>query len=456
MFSINTKFKTMNAFDLYRHLLVVVIIACISACSSSNEVEPGPASTRQEKWKADLAYFEDIYLTRSRTFPQDSLLPCKKVLRHLKANQETLTDPEIILGLSKCVAMANNGHTTIHLSRMATIPLRFYWFKDGLHIIKSDTASSIYLGSKLLAINGMPVDKVYKKLAPYLSGIPSFKKFTATHYLSSPEILSGIGLSKPNQMELRLLKGADTLSTTFTTKEMSNPTYAYESWSDLYPDWNTKDEWAYTLAKNKVLPLYLEHMDKGVFYHFLEEEQLAYFSINAMWYKEPDFKGKIGSFLKELKGKRDFDVVLDLRYYTGGNYLIPTELASQPPKIINDDQKIYLITSPMTFSAGLVTAARTKYFAKDKLVIVGEEVGDRLKFWAEGDYYKTPHFEIQIQDSKFEHDWEDNTFTFGKSFWVNNFYGVGAKHLRVDEPIKLSYKDYYQGVDPILDWIKAQ
>lgn len=446
----------MNTFHHFHRFLVVVLIVCIAACSSSNEVEPGPASTRQEKWSVDLAYFEDVYLARSRTFPKDSLAPSKKILNRLRLNIDTLTDVEIILALSQCVAMADNGHTTIHLSRMATVPLRFYWFKDGLYIIKSDTASSAYLGSKIVAINGMPVATVYQKLAPHLSGIPSFKKFTAMHYLSSPEILSGIGLSKPNQMELTLLKGTDTLNTTFTTKEMPNPTYTYESWSDLYPDWNTKDEWAYTLPKDMTLPLYLERMDKGVFYHFLEEEQLAYFSINALWYREEDFKGKIQTFLKELKSKRDYDVVLDLRYYTGGNYLIPTDLASQPPKIINDDQKIYLITSPMTFSAGLVTAARTKYFAKDKLVIVGEEVGDRLKFWAEGDYYKTPHFGIQIQDSKFEHDWEDNTFTFGKSFWVNNFYGVGAKHLRVDEPIKLSYKDYHQGVDPILDWIKAQ
>ncbi len=446
----------MNAYHLFRFFLAIVLIICFSACSSSNEVEPGPASTRQEKWSADLAYFEDIYLTRSKTFPQDSLVSCKKVLRHLKENLNTLSNAEITLGLSKCVAMADNGHTTIHLSHMATVPLRLYWFKDGLHIIKTDKPSAAYLGTKILAINGMPIKSVYKKLAPHLSGIPSFKKFTATHYLSSPEILSGIGLSEPKQMELTLLKGADTLSATFTTKEMPNPTYTYESWSDLYPDWNTEDDWAYTLPKNKVLPLYLEHMDKGVFYHFLEEEQLAYFSINALWYKEADFKGKIQAFLKELKGKKDYDVVLDLRYYTGGNYLIPTDLASQPPKIINDDQKIYLVTSPMTFSAGLVTAARTKYFAKDKLVIVGEEVGDRLKFWAEGDYYKTPHFEIQIQDSKFEHDWEDNTFTFGKSFWVNNFYGVGAKHLKVDQPIQLGYNDYHQGVDPILDWIKAQ
>jgi len=443
-----------NRLFIYPVVLVLAVL-CV-ACGNSNEVEPGTASSRQEKWSADISYFEKVYLKKSRTFPKDSLANCKKILTHLRANLATLSDEEITLALSKCVAMADNGHTTIHHSHMATIPLRFYWFKDGLHVVKSDQASAAHLGAKVLAINSLSTETVYERLAPYLSGIPSFKKFTATHYLSSPQLLSGIGLSDPDHMALTLLQDNDTINASFSTKEMPNSTYTYESWSDLFPDRETNDDWAYALPKDSNLPLYLEHMDKGVYYTFLDTEKLAYFSINVLWYREADFEDKIDTFLKALKSKRDYDVVLDFRYYTGGNYLIPTALASKPPKIINDDQKIYLITSPMTFSAGLVTAARAKYFAKDKLVVVGEEVGDRLKFRAEGEYYKTPYFGIQIQDSKYEHDWEDNTFTFGKSFWVNNFYGVGVKNLDVDQHIQPNFSDYKQGKDPILDWIKAQ
>ena len=237
---------------------------------------------------------------------------------------------------------------------------------------------------------------------------------------------------------------------------MPNSKYEYETWADLYPEWTKNDSWEYILTKNDSLPLYLRHMDEGVFYAFLDSKKIAYFSINALWYKSQDFEGKIKGFLDELKTKKDFNVVIDLRYYTGGDYLIPTKLSTKPPKIIDEDKKIYLITSPMTFSAGLVTAARIKYFAKDKIVIVGEEVGDNLKFWAEGDYYKTPNFDIEIQDSKYEHDWRDDKFTLGRTFWVNAFYGVPAKDLDVDKEIQLSFKDYINKRDPILKWINKE
>ncbi|MEN1783976.1 MAG: hypothetical protein AAGF77_02455 [Bacteroidota bacterium] len=107
----------------------------------------------------------------------------------------------------------------------------------------------------------------------------------------------------------------------------------------------------------------------------------------------------------------------------------------------------------MTFSAGLVTAARIKYFPGNRLVIVGEQVGDNLKFWAEGDYYTLPYSRIEIQDSKYEHDWKDNTFHFGRTFWFNALYGVPAKHLKVDKNISMSFEDYIALRDPILEWI---
>ena len=433
-------------------MLVFLIIGCSEKVFENNSSN----KSRNQKWNEDIAYFENEYLHESKTFPKDSILNCKRVLSDLKSQIDSMTDNQIVLQLSRCIAMANNGHTTIHLSRMDKIPLRFYWFKEGLHIIKTDSDSKDYLGSKVLEINSIKIDSVLSYLQPYLSGIESFKKFTATNYLASPQILNGIGLTAEDSMSLTLLKGKDTLTASFKVKEMPNSKYEYESWNDLYPDQVNDNSWEYLLANNDSLPIYLEKMDEGVFYSFIDSEKIAYFNINALWYKAADFKGLIDDFLDELKSKREYDVVIDLRYYTGGNYLKPTKLATIPPKIIDKNSKIYLITSPMTFSAGLVTAARVKYFAKDKLVVVGEEVGDNLVFWAEGDYFKTPNFEIRIQDSKYQHDWKDDSFTLGKTFWVNKFYGVPAGDLKVDRKIELSYKDYLNRKDPILDWITNQ
>jgi hypothetical protein len=433
------KLKTLNKIGLI-FILLIFIIGCNTQASEKS---------RHQKWIEDIAYFENEYLKESRTFSKDSIASCKLILSSLKSQIDSLADNQLILQLSKCVAMANNGHTVIPLGFMDKIPLRFYRFSNGLHVIKTDSSSKEYLGARILKINSIEIEEVENKLNPYISGIDRWKKFKTSNYLASPEILNGIGVSGKDSMTLTLLKAKDTLEVTFETKEMKNN---YESWMDLYPD-PSDTAWQHVLKANMETPLYLKMMNEGVFYTFIDSEKLAYFSINGHWDKSEDFKGRIKEFIRELKTKTDYDVVIDLRYYTGGNYIIPVDLATEPPKIIDTDKKIYLITSNMTFSAGLVTAARIKYFAEDKIVIVGEEVGDNLKFWAENDPYKLPNSGIRIFDSAAEHDWQDDNFTFGKTFWVNIFYGVPAKNLKVDKEIKLSFEDYMNGKDPIITWI---
>ncbi|QLG45470.1 S41 family peptidase [Costertonia aggregata] len=409
--------------------------------------------TRNEQWMADLNFFENVYLSDSKTFSKDTAESCKVLLDSLRKNIDRLSDNQMTLELSKAVAMANNGHTTIHLSGMDKIPLRFYWFKDGLYIIKTDKASSKYLGSKVLKINSMDINNVFQKMKPHLSGIDRFKKFTASNYLSSPQILNGLGISKADTLELSLLRDSDTLKVNFGIKKMPDTKYEYETWADLYPNNKQDTSWNHLLNADDQLPLYLKDMEKGVSHTFMDSEKIAYFGINALWYKCNDFEGQIDAFLDTLKTKSDYNVIIDLRYYTGGNFMKPTKLATHTPEIIDEGKKIYLVTSNKTFSAGLVTAARVKYFAEDKVVIVGEEVGDNLKFWAEGDYYTLPYSQIKIQDSKYEHDWAEDTFTLGKTFWVNAFYGVPAKNLDVDKNISMSFQDYATHRDPIVEWV---
>lgn len=441
------KLITLNKIGLVCTLLFLML-GCTDNQAASNSSE----KPRNQKWLEDIAYFENEYLQESNTFPKDSLASCKSILSNVKLQIDSLTDSQIILQLSKCVAMANNGHTLIPLGFMDKIPLRFYRFSDGLHIIKTDSPSKEYLGSKILEINSIDIEEVEKRLKPYLPGVDRWKEFKMTDYLNSPETLNGIGLSNPDEMTLTLLKGKDTLVATFRTKEMKD--IYYGNWADLYPS-EADSDWEHILEASTNKPLYLNRMREGVFFEFKDSEKIAYFSINGYWDTADDFKGQIKEFIKELKTKTDYDVVCDLRYFTGGNYIIPVDLATEPPKIIKSDKNIYLITSNMTFSAGLVTAARIKYYAGDKIVVVGEEVGDNLKFWAERDMYRLPNSEIRIADASAEHDWQDDSFTFGKTFWVNSFYGVAAKDLHVDKEIKLSFEDYLNGKDPILDWILA-
>ncbi len=437
------------------YFIIILTLIILNSCDEQHAQIDQLEKPRLEKWIEDITYFEEEFVNNSRPFPKDSIAPCRIRLNDLKANIEKLSDTQIMLELSRCVAMANNGHTGMSWGAIDVIPLKFYQFSDGMYVVKADSMLSEYLGAKVLKINAIEVDKVQKLLYPYISGIDRWKKYESSFRINSPEILNALGMGKKDSLTLTLipLSGRDSQEVSFAVKEIENDKKRHDSWADLYPN-NTKgNAWRYVKKSKNNLPIYLKNTEDGVFYKFMDKEKVAYFGINRLWENCPDFKGEINEFLDILKTKTNYNVVIDLRYFTGGNYTIPSKLATKPPKIIDEDKKIYLITSNKTFSAGVVTAARVKYFAKDKIVIVGEEVGDNLKFWAEGIVYNLPNSGIKIYDSKSEHDWRDNKFVPLKTHWINLFYGVAAKDLKVDKEMQLSFDDYMKDRDPILDWI---
>lgn len=408
---------------------------------------------RYEKWIEDIDYFENTFLKEAKTYTSDTRKACKVMLKNLKTKVNQLSDLQIKLALSKCVVMADNAHTTLPIPSMKKIPLRFYRFTDGVYVVKTDSASSKYLGAKVLKVNSVSISQIEARLFPYLSGIDRWKRFKTIHLMNAPQILHEIGISKKDSLTLTLVQNKDTLNVAFGAKKIGNDRYWFESWADLYSAFANDDRWKFIKNDKSILPLCLRQAEKGVFYSFSDKEKIAYFHINSFWEKCPNFKDTVDAFLKTLKTKRDYDVVVDLRFYTGGNYNFATKLATKPPKIINDHKKIYLIISNKTYSAGIVTAARVKYFAKDKIIVVGEEVGDRLKFWAESKAYVLPNSRTRIYSSRKEHDWKDNKRGLSRTHFPNFIYGVAAKNLKLDKEIKFSFADYQANKGPVLEWI---
>jgi hypothetical protein len=75
--------------------------------------------------------------------------------------------------------------------------------------------------------------------------------------------------------------------------------------------------------------------------------------------------------------------VLDLRFDIGGDIDQTRDLARA--LAANVRERIYVITSRYTFSAGIVMAAAMKHDGGNRVTIVGEKVGDDLRWWSEGE-----------------------------------------------------------------------
>ena len=439
---------------------ITVLTSCLGlflgACGNQNIPPETSDKPRSEQWMEDISFFEHEFVDKAKTYTDSTRVATKNLLVDLKKNVDDLSDFQIRLELSKAVVFADNAHTSAPLPLMEKIPLRFYRFSDGIHVVKTDTIFSRYLGAKLIKVNSIPVNQLERLLFPYTPGIESNKKITTINWIAAPKILYELGLGDKDSITLSLVKGPDTLDVTVGTKKMEKDRSWFKAWANLYPSPDKETPWNFLKNDIDSMPLYLRNAEEGVFYSFHDEEKMAYFQITSFWDDCPDIKERIQEFLKTLKTKSNYDVVMDLRFYTGGDYGFFTKLATTPPKLIGPNQKIFLVLSEKTYSAGIVTAARIKHYAKDKLVIVGEEVGDRLKFWAEGEVITLPHSKIRIYNAQKEHDWKDNKRGLSRTHLANFFHGVPAKNLNLDQEIKLDFQSYMNNIDPVWEWIVSQ
>jgi hypothetical protein len=147
------------------------------------------------------------------------------------------------------------------------------------------------------------------------------------------------------------------------------------------------------------------------------------------------------------------NLIIDLRFNDGGNYTQLISFASDIPKKFHGKGDIYIISGKTTFSAGICTLARLKYFSGPKAIIAGQVAGDGLQFWAEGKQFVLPNSGLRIRAVNGHHDWENNIYIPFKTFWLNLFLGVAAKDITPNVPVQNTFQDYIHRRDAVMETI---
>jgi hypothetical protein len=111
--------------------------------------------------------------------------------------------------------------------------------------------------------------------------------------------------------------------------------------------------------------------------------------------------------------------------------------------------KLVILTSANTFSAAISTAARLKYYAGPRAMLVGEEMGDRGSFWGEGGTTTLPNSGIAIRYTTAYHDWENGCglSQIRTCFYLNYVYGTAAGPLQPAVVTTPTFAEYATGVD---------
>lgn len=422
---------------------------------------PATVADRAEGQAADAAYFE-AYPDWDQAYSPATRAEAKRLAAKLKAEAAGLTHEQFVLRVAEIAALADNGHTTIAGSAFSKntprLPLRTYWFSDGLFVLRAEAGQADLIGARIDAIDGKPIEQLYQQLKRYSGGADNFRRRRVLPLFESPAMLQAAGVG--HESHALTLRGVLADGKPFERRVQAEDRGPAAPVSDtarlLFPA-AADDALHMTSLLKEGANLPAAWQDSK---HLFSMAPLDHGGLYiALGFNRDADEGPIAAFLTSVLSRISHEkpayVVLDMRMNGGGDYTTTYWFAQALPQVA-DKARIYLLTSAGTFSAAITTSAALKEYSIGRAVVVGEPVGDRLAFWAEGNSYRLPNTGINLGYTTGRHDYHSPCTDLATCYWLNAAYPVRVGDLNPDLPAPMSFAAYRQGRDPGLDAIAAR
>lgn len=426
----------------------------------------GEPADQTEARAQDIRYLRKL-INIDRSFSDEEREAFLSLLTDLEARAGKMTDAELYLAASRAAALADNGHTNVGAGplyrRFKVIGAKFYWFKDGLYVVRADAAHGDAVGGRVLAIDGMPIADIAESLSRYRGGVPHWRRLMMPMMIESPEILHAAGLTgSPEAYTVSLAMGSGNKRDIVfegTAAENGAALPVRRPWMTLKPvALPGEDEgWIRAISvSGDAVPLYLRDSNQSLYAVPVSGNGFYIRTQTAFDTGAQSITGFYRQTLSKIgNGELDY-LVVDLRWNPGGDYTRAIEFAKQAPAKIKKGGRLYIAVGPQTFSAGLVTAALLKYYGGEKSLLIGTPMGDRAQFWAEtGMTFTLPNSKFRINYATGFHDWNKGCEGHPFCFTQNLMHQVPAGSLAPAVTIAPAFSDYASGRDVVMDWIRS-
>jgi len=116
--------------------------------------------------------------------------------------------------------------------------------------------------------------------------------------------------------------------------------------------------------------------------------------------------------------------------------------------------RIFVLIGPYTFSAGIVNAAAIRHDGGDRVMLVGDLVGDSLRWWSEGKPYCMPNSRLCLRPSSGV--WDLVKGCAGEPACYGDKYDLNVGSLDPDLSAPLKSGDWLAGRDPGMAAVMAE
>lgn len=275
--------------------------------------------------------------------------------------------------------------------------------------------------------------------------------------LESPDLLYAAGVAtQSHQLMLRMQMrdGSERDMAMVADAPDPNSTSVYSS--DAYlPPRHIADEgkdWAPLLRRDADMPQFLRQYDKPFHTAWWPEQHMHYVQFRSNM-DEPGHP--IAAFTerveREILANNPRFIVLDLRLNQGGDLTKTASLMKRLAKLSDSIKHVYVLTSAWTFSAGNVSLALVKQHGGNKVTVIGEPAGDRVRIWAEGGSFELPNSKIRVGYATGLHDYSQPCWRERGCYWVALFIPMHVQSFDPDVRVPYTFDDYILLRDPMLE-----
>lgn len=369
-----------------------LLLALAWAAAAAAAVAAPPLSEAARR--ADIDQFRDEFLARDRAFPAPARRLAEQRLAALEALPGEMDATRFGLEIARIVALADNGHSASfggpRLARCNRVEIRLAPFGTDFVVLRSRAADADLLGARLLAIDGVPLARLRAAAHTLRGGLPAWRDRDAPLLLESPQQLQAMGLAAHADAAVYRFEALD--GRTLERRLVADPPHAGRPVADTA-----------RLLLPEVVPEAVDGVDTG--WRSLLPAARAPWSLREAerplrWRARPELdalqidlrqtfdtpQAPLAAFFDEVRAAvrrlAPRHLVLDLRLNGGGDLTKARDFAESLPRLVPGE--VFVLTSPWTFSAAIAVTGYLKQAAPDRVHIVGEAVGDRLEFFAEG------------------------------------------------------------------------
>lgn len=392
----------------------------------------------QVYWPNDLQYFKtELPQKHKNLFFNISQKEFNSRIDQLIKESTELSDIAIGIRLQQLFADIGDPHSNISLSKFIDkekdIPIRAYWFDDGAHITKTSESHKKIIGSKILKINGHPLERIIDSLATMLvQDNPSINRAYLIRNIGTTDILEYFDFVD-------------------TGKEII---YELENEQGIYEE-------RFMIGKKEKLNISLPIKKHGIGYQdqhtffwdkYIPEDSIYYVQYNKCKSRESEKKygdkkkAKIYPSFKKFKKKIFATIqekpinkfIFDMRHNGGGSSYMVTKFVKKLKKYtkINKRGKLFVIIGRRTFSSAIIN---TMNFKRDtEAIIIGEETAGSPDHYGEVRSFKLPSSKVSVRYS---------TRYF-------NFTGKNLKSIKPDIAVPVYYSDLIKGKDAVFETAK--